>query len=258
MTKTSPKVIFWDIETSPLIATIFSLKQKGFVHPKNVLQDLYMISAAWKVMGEKQIKSVSLLDDPDRWKKDITDDYYVVKTLHEELQDADIIVGHHSDAFDWKKFNTRVLYHGLDPLPPIKSVDTCKLAKKYFSFTSNSLDYISSQLGGPTKGSSDHSLWKGTIQGDETAIKKMVVYNIDDIPPLEYIYMKMRPFHHSHPSLAILVDKPECCPKCTAGKEHIESRGIKTTNTRRYRQFFCKECRGWFSATLMTSSIAHQ
>ena len=77
-------------------------------------------------IGSKSVKSVSLLDDPKRFKKDRTDDYHVVKTIRDTLADADMIIHHNGDRFDIRKINARLIYHGLYPLPKLVALDTLK------------------------------------------------------------------------------------------------------------------------------------
>jgi len=129
------KIILWDVETAPLIVTSWGLF-KPFLSHENIIEDSSLICAAWKTYGEKEIESVAINAANPR------NDLKVVKTLRAALASADVLVGHNGDKFDLKVFNARLACHGLDPLPPIKTIDTLKVARKYFRFTSNRLDYL--------------------------------------------------------------------------------------------------------------------
>ncbi len=112
------KIISWDIEISQFIYATFDPRE-GFFKASNVITDPLLLCASWKVLGEKSINTVCI-------KTSEKDDYRVVKTLRDALAEADILVGHNIDKFDFKFLNARLLYHKLDPLPPIPSVDTYK------------------------------------------------------------------------------------------------------------------------------------
>jgi DNA polymerase elongation subunit (family B) len=113
--KSKPKVLFLDIETSPIIATTFSLYPDSINH-SNILQDWYIICACWKWSGNKKVESVSSLKP--------TEDFLVTKKLAEAIAQADIVIGHNHKKFDLKKLNSRVIFHSLPPVPSVPMVDT--------------------------------------------------------------------------------------------------------------------------------------
>lgn len=243
----SPKILVYDIETSHALAAIFSLFQDSVPH-KNILQEWYIISIAYKWLGAKQTKAVSVLDDIERFKKNPNDDYHVLKTIREVIAEADAIIHHYGDNFDIKKFNTRLLYHGLDPLPPIIQIDTYKICKSKFKFMSNSLDYIGNYLGVGQKINTTPGLWLRCLQGVKSAIREMVGYNKQDVNLLEAVYLKIAPFAPAHLNLNHFYgsDFERVCPRC--GGTSLQSRGLRYTKTTKFRRFQCNSCRGWASA----------
>jgi len=168
----SSKIIVFDIETSPVIANTWTLYPKYLSHD-NIIQDWFIICAAWKEVGKDKVHAVKI----DK----LGDDYNVVKTLRDALAEADVIVGHYIDKFDIKKLNTRLIYHGLDPLPKIPTVDTKKEACKIGAFTSNKLDYLSKTLLGEGKIQVEFGLWLEVMKGSKKALKEMVEYNKVDV-----------------------------------------------------------------------------
>ena len=94
-----PKIVIWDVETIPLIAATFSLYPDSINH-ESILSDWSIVCASYKTLGKKKTKTVSVLDDPKRFKKNVNDDYHVIKTLRDEFEDVDILVHHNGDAFD--------------------------------------------------------------------------------------------------------------------------------------------------------------
>lgn len=185
-----PKILYYDIETSHAMVLSFGLFP-DFISHDNILIDWHLFSAAWQWEGEKTIHAVALTDDPERFDKDVHDDYHVVKSLHAVLQEADYIVAHNGDKFDIKKLNTRIIKHGLSPLPPVKQIDTLKMARRFFCFTSNRLDYLGTFLGVGQKIRTSQELWVKAWLGEKKAIKEMKTYNKGDIVLLRDVYKKL-------------------------------------------------------------------
>jgi hypothetical protein len=235
--------LLYDIETSPLIAATFGLWEQNIPHT-NIIQDTFIICAAWQWHGKKRVESVSVLDDPKRFKKDHTDDYHVVKTLHGLIQQADVIVGHYANSFDWKRFMARVVYHKLPPLNIPVMIDTVKEVKR-FSFTSNKLDYLGAHLGVERKLAKDTGLWLGAARGEADKIKKMVVYNRGDLPPLAGLYDRLRPYMTNHPNHNLFTNG-HCCRNC--GSESFQKRGYRRTAVSVFQRYQCNDCHAWFES----------
>lgn len=238
------RIVFYDIETSPLIACTWGLWDQT-IPTSSILQDTFIICAAWQVHGQSKIYSVSVLDDRPRFKKDHTDDYHVVKALHRLFSTADVIVGHNANQFDWKRFMGRVIYHKLPPLNIPQMVDTLKEARKY-GFTSNKLDYLGKHLKVDQKLGKETGLWPKAAQGDKAAIKKMLVYNRGDIPPLVGLYERLRPYMTTHPNFN-LFSNAICCPRCESNS--FQRRGYRRTAVSMFQRYQCNECLGWFEST---------
>lgn len=232
----APRIILFDIETAPIVGTMWGL-YNNFLSPENIVKDWYMISAAWKTLGSTKVNSVSVS------KAGSSNDRNVVKTLRDALAEADIVVGHNSDKFDLKKFNARLIYHGLEPLPPIHSVDTRKEAKKIAGFTSNKLDYLDKFFGGTGKMHTDYELWLKVMAGDNEALRYMVKYNKDDVNRLENVYLHLRPYMKNHPHVGATAgkDRYKSCPNC--GSSDLKLNGIRLTAAGiRKQEVQCRTC----------------
>lgn len=232
------KIVLWDTEISGIVATTWNLYPEYISH-ENMIDDWFMISVAWKELGKKKIESVSVLDDPERFKKNHKDDYYVVKTVRDMLDDVDILIAHNNDRFDLKAYNARLIFHQLPPLPKILSIDTLKEAKKVAKFTSNRLDFLGKLFTGEGKMHTPPGTWLKAMNGNEEAIKLMVKYNKVDIEVLEDVYNRLLPYMKSHPNVAA----PETCncPKC--GSSNVTKDGIRLRATgARYQTYKCKDC----------------
>ena len=239
-----PKVLFYDIETSPIIGYTWGVWQQDVVQIK---EDWQILTIAWKWIGDKKV-SVIGQDDLPGYKPGVNNDLEITKVLRELLDQADIVVAHNGNQFDQKKVRTRIVIHGLEPPSPFKQLDTKQIAKQYFAFTRNNLKWIAKDLQVAQKGDpGGFETWEGCLAGDKKAWKHMKKYNKQDIPPLEDIYLKFRPWVHNHPNMARLGDRPDACPKCFAVGT-MTRQGYKRTTVGKKPQYKCTSCGGWCSA----------
>lgn len=240
-----PRILFYDLETSLQTVAVFQLGGNDWIQPSNILQERHIICAAWQWLGEDKVHAVSLMDDPKRFKQNPHDDRHVVETLHKVMSEADVIVAHYGDSFDNKYVKTRIIAHGLTPLPPMQTIDTKKICKQQFYFNSNSLDYVGKYLGCGGKINTPGGLWLNILKGEdvEQSIKTMVVYNKRDVTLLKDVFMKLRPYIPNYINRELF--GKEGCPRC--GSKKIQSRGTYYAQTRTYRRFQCMgDCKGWF------------
>jgi RNase_H superfamily len=199
-----------------------------------------MLCFAYKIAGEKKVYTHALPDFP-LYKTDKHDDRQLVQKLADVLKSADIIVAHKGDRFDIITTNTRMLFHALDPLPPTKTVDTCKEARRILKLPSNKLDHIGEYFGvGRKLAHTGTQLWNACE--DEIYHPKewrmMRDYNAQDVALLDRVYVKLRPYIR-HPNLNIFSRKNDC-PKCQSP--------LRTKNGHRYyigheaQRYICLNC----------------
>lgn len=239
-----PKVLIYDIETTHNLAAIFRLFEDYTSH-ENILRERYIVSVAWKWLGEKQVNAVSVLDKPSLYRKDPHNDAFVIETFDRILEEADVIVAHNGDAYDIKFLEGRRLFHGLSPLPPQTTIDTLKIAKSRFYLNSNKLDYLARYLGLGKKVRTDNEWWLDIVQGGPkavAAIKKMVHYNKIDVELLEKVFLKLRPYCANHINRELVGG--DGCPRC--GSHRFQSRGVHRAISRVYQRFQCNDCGGWW------------
>ncbi len=82
-------------------------------------------------------------------------------------------------------------------------------------------------------------LWKDCMAGDLTAWKKMIRYCDGDVRLLERVYLKLRPYIKTHPSVSVT---SRVCPKC--GGKKLKSKGLRFLNTSVKRKLICLSCGG--------------
>lgn len=239
------RVLIYDIESAPIIATVWGKYEQNFVWS---IQDWYMLCFAYKWLGEKKTHVVSQTDFKG-YKPGSEDDFNVIKKIHELFNEADIIVAHNGNSFDQKKSQARMIIHGLEPPAPYKQIDTKLVARRHFNFTSNKLDDLGDYLGlGRKIQTGGYDLWKQCMAGDMKAWKKMQKYNIQDVVLLEKIYLKMRPWMNNHPNLGIMDDRPKACNNCSSQHMTIHKKRV-ISNTGYKVQYQCQDCGAYKTGT---------
>lgn len=249
-----PATLIFDIETSHDILASYGLREQ-YHHPKNILQNWYMICVCWKWLDAKKINNASLLDDMDRFNKDPSDDYAVVKTLHEVISEAEVIVGHNMAGFDWKKFYARVIYHKLPPIHKPLIVDTLKETRKIALFSSNKMSFLAKHLNVERKQEHSDDMWLRILRGEEGAVKECVSYCRGDVVTTEALYLRLRPYMEYHPNNNLWRgDGIECCKKCSS--ENISKNGSIMTATGKYQRYRCGACGAWMRGTKLIKRVA--
>ena len=248
---TEPRTLLWDIETSPNLGYVWGKWQQ------NVLafdSEWHMLSIAWKWLGERSVHCIGL-PDFEMYAKEPENDYGLAHLAHELFTEADIVVAHNGVAFDTKKAQARMLIHGFDPPAPFKEVDTLKLARGSFAFTSNRLDDLCKVLGiGGKVATGGFSTWLGCLNGDPRSWAKMKRYNAHDVRLLEQLYLKLRPWALRHPNVATMTDDPDACPKCK-GKD-LTRQGWRYYGVTKRQRFQCQDCGGWCQGRVVYKSEA--
>jgi len=231
------KILLYDIETSPITSYTWGIWEQNVV---GVKEDWYMMTFAYKWLGDKTVKARSL-PDYKLYNKKPKDDKELIKELWKLFNEADIIIGHNGDKFDIKKTNARFLAHGLTPPSSYRTIDTVKVARKYFAMNSNKLNDIGKYLGlGEKEDTGGFKLWVDCMAGDMLAWKRMVKYNKRDVELLESIYLTLRPWIKGHPNLNVV---EEGCPSC--GADTLQKRGFGYTQTGTHQRFQCTTCAAW-------------
>ena len=151
---------------------------------------------------------------------------------------------HNCDKFDIRKSNAKFIEYGFKPPATYKTVDTLKIARRYFRFDSNKLDSLGEYLGlGRKVKTGGFDLWDRCIQGEEKALRLMEKYNKKDVELLENVYLKLRPWMTNHPNLNLISETRHNCPICESSK--VQRRGFSYSRVNKYQRWQCLECGGW-------------
>lgn len=239
-----PRILIYDIETAPAIGLFFGKPYE--VNIAKIIQQEYVFGFAWQWLGEKKIHTCYIWDF-FRYTKDPTNSIEVIKKWAELVKEADIIVGHNSDQFDYRQMHGRIVQFKLPPIPKPQQVDTKKLAKRLGYYESNKLDDLSKRFG--HGGKLDHEgieLWWKCMNGEKKAQKHMVAYNKVDVEKTRQLYQDFMPYDERHPNMANIAGRPESCPRC-GGEKGFLAQGFRMTKTARYRRWQCKACGSYVS-----------
>jgi uncharacterized protein YprB with RNaseH-like and TPR domain len=234
----SPRVLFLDIETAPILGYVWSLWQQN-VGLNQIKQDWFILSWSAKWLGSKKV-----MYKDQRNAKYIENDKRLLEPLWKLLDAADIIVTQNGKQFDAKKINARLILNGMKPPSSYRHIDTKILAKRHFAFTSNRLEYMADQLCTKYKKLKHHKfqgfeLWRECLAGNLEAWREMEKYNKHDVLALEELYEKLSPWDTSI-SFNVYHDREDFV--CQCGHPAFARWGFKYTNGAKYQRLKCKRC----------------
>lgn len=238
-----PRILLFDFETSPDLAYVFAHSKyeqdiAKFVRPS------YTLSVAHMWYGDKKV-TVKALNDFPRFKKDPHSDKALYEYFSKIVEQADVLVAHNGDSFDIRVMNARMLKHGLSPLPPHRTIDTKRVAKKYLKLPSYAMNDICEYYNGPTKiETGGFATWQGCDNSDNASFNKMKKYNAHDVfPMLNFVYELLVPWMKNYP---ILRPFNGSCRHCS-GK--MIKRGMRPVGNGKYleQRYVCvnPECGLW-------------
>lgn len=243
MTKKKPKVILWDIETLPDMNEAMKVWPKLSDYPGLTMKATIttIICGGYKELGSKKTHCINAWDFKG-WKKNVNDDYEVVKKIYDILKDADVVITHNGRRFDWKHLQTRLLVHGMRPLHEIIHIDTCVLAKSNILSFNNSLNILTQAFVKDKKiENGGWDLWVKVRNRDKKAMAMMTKYCKHDVIILEKLFNKLRPFAKAMPNFNIYVtDVFKHCRTC--GSTNLIKFGFRPSATGIKQRYICNSC----------------
>ena len=191
-----PSILIFDIENTPMKVDVWGLKN-DYISPTYINEDYILLSWSAKWYGSDKILSDVLT--PSEAKRHT--DKRISKSLWTLIDMCDILLGHNSVKFDEKKINTRFLINKLSPPRPHKSIDTLRVVRSGFGFSSNKLEYLCSQLEIDHKTDpGGYETWKECRKGNPEALQSMVTYNQNDVRITEELFNELRDWMKIIPS----------------------------------------------------------
>lgn len=236
---TGPKVLIFDIETAPIIAHVWGLWENN-VGLNQIVKDWHVISwsAKWLDAPENEVMYAD-----QRGVKNIEDDSKILKLIWDLLDTADIVITQNGIKFDQKKLNARFILNDMSKPSSFRHIDTAKIARKHFEFTSNKLAYMTDKLCTKYKKLTHHGkfagheMWTECLKDNLEAWKEMEKYNKYDVLSLEELYHKLIPWDSS---IDFSVYTEEEKRVCSCGSESFAKNGFHYTNAGKYQKYICK------------------
>jgi len=227
------KTLYFDIENTPLYGAAWGTYEQNLL---SVIKDTELLSFAYQIDGGP----IHVLS------RRLYSERQLVKYLWRLFDEADVLVAHNGDSFDVKMANQYFLKYKLPPPSPYKTVDTKKVAKRYFRFSQNKLDYLAQFLFGERKIATNMELWFACERGEEKALRLMEKYNKQDVALLYRVYQALKGWHTGHPNSNLYNGTTHRCPTC-GGKS--QKRGFNYTRVGKYQRYQCQKegCYAWWS-----------
>lgn len=240
-------ILTFDIETAPCLSYHWGLWQQN-IGLNMMLRDWALLSWSAKWVGEDEVMyndCREFFDGSAASMFNEIDDHNVAVGVWELLNQADIVITQNGVKFDVRKLNARFLRHGLQPPSSYKHIDTFKVAKRHFGFTSNKLEYMTDKFCTKYKKLKHgkypgFELWKQCMLGDEAAWEEMREYNQYDVLSLEELAFKLAPWSNQIPSLDLYHNGDENL--CFCGSTEWVADGFAYTNLSKFARFKCAEC----------------
>lgn len=228
------KILFLDIETSPNLAYVWGLfKQNVAINQLESSTEMLCFGARW--YGEKKVIFKSVHHDGKQ---------AMLEEVHRLLDEADVLVGWNSKAFDSKHLKRELLENGMLPPSPYKEMDLMLAVKSQFKFPSNKLDYVAQTLGvGAKVQHSGFDLWKRCMAGEGKAWAEMKKYQIQDVNLLIDLYEKLKPWIPNHPNRPLHDGLEDGCIVCASS--NLQRRGVAVSASGTYQRFQCQDCGKW-------------
>lgn len=235
-----PKVLIFDIETAPMLAYVWKLWDNN-VALNQIKDDWYVLSWSAKWLGAPEDE---VIYQDLRGSKNIEDDTKLLEGIWNLLDEADIVISQNGIRFDSKKLNARFILNGFEPPSTYRHIDTLRIAKSKFAFTSNKLAYMTDKLCTKYKKLSHakfsgFSLWRECLAGNMEAWEEMEEYNRYDVLSLEELYNKLIPWDGS---IDFNVYNDEVQTECKCGSTDFKRSGFHYSNTGKFQKYKCVDC----------------
>jgi hypothetical protein len=224
------KLLFIDIEWEPATAYVWRMWDEN-ISPDQLIDEGGMLCFCARWADSKDYMFFSKWTDGRQG---------MAEAALKLLSEADAVVTYNGDKYDLPKITGEIILAGLQPPPPVTSIDCLKAVKK-FGFVMNRLAYIGPLFKAGKKVKHEgFNLWKDVIAGDPKAQKRMEKYCIQDVVVLYNLYYRILPFIRNHPHMG---PNKVGCGAC--GSKNVHNRGFRRTKAFRIQRLQCQDCGAW-------------
>lgn len=234
------KILYYDLESTPLKAYLWQLGKQVVRHnqlDKNYSQwGIICITYCWN-----DGKPAQCID----WGYEEQDTGRVIGEFDEIIKQADFTIGKNSDRFDTKMINAARMFAGLPGMPAWTKYteDLEKQMRRYFRLPSQSLDYISSQLGLGGKIKMEFQDWIDIVEktpNGKKALAKMIKYGKKDVVDTRKLWNQLQSHFDTRINMATIKNEKHVCKKC--GSANIKKNGTRSLSGSRWQEFYCNDC----------------
>lgn len=243
MTTNDVKVLYYDLETSPLQAWVWGTGEQYIRHQQLTkgYQRWGIICVTYCWNDNQPAKSID-------WGYEEQDTAKVVREFDEIIKQADHTIGKNSDRFDTKMINACRMFAGLPGIPQwtLSKDDLEKQMRKYFRLPSQSLDYMSGQLGLGGKIKMEFDDWINICEkndGGRESFEKMIKYGKKDVEDTRTLWNKL--VEHFDPKFNMSTFVGDGTPRCKhadCGSTALAKNGTRILGGTRYQCYMCLSC----------------
>lgn len=235
-----PKILFYDEETPPYKAWVWS-PGKQYVGHKQLVKNhdrpgIICITYCWN--DGKPAQSID-------WGYEEQDTGKVVEEFDKILKTADHVIGKNNKRFDDKVLNACRMFAGLPGNPDWSKYtdDLEQHMRKHFRLPSQSLDYISGQLGLGGKVKMEMQDWIDIVEKNENGRKslaKMIRYGKKDVVDTRTIWNRLAEHFEPKFNVATFNDLRFACKRCAGS--NLAKAGTRVSGGTKYQRYDCKDC----------------
>ena len=230
-----PRIMVFDIECTGMIIESYGLYNQNHNH-KDIIEDWSLLSYAAYFPLQDEMHYM------DNRYGEYRDDRQIVEGLHHLISNADIIIGHNSDRFDFKKFNTKAEKYELDNIYDPVKYDTIKMLKARYALPSNSLDYAAKYFDLKERKSSHgkfpgKSLFDECKKGNSEAWKELELYNKQDCKVTWELFQRLVK-HDKKINFNTFYQKSTC----SCGSQEFFKNGLKYAKNGVFQIYRCHSC----------------
>lgn len=220
--------------------------QKRYIHHESVIREPRTTIVCAKWYDRPDVIRLTEWDKGGRAR--------FLKNVHALMAQADIIIGHNVDGADipWLEgdlYFPRIGHKhkpNLPPLPPFKTVDTLKVARRFKTGVHfKSLNALCQILEIPAKTDVyDRAAMERAVAGSVEDRERLVEYCAGDVIATQGLYDALRPHIKNHPALFVDgEDKLTVCNRCGGSTELTAKRYVASVLSYTMRK--CVNCGGY-------------
>lgn len=234
------RILFYDLETRPLQAWVWSPGKQYVGHKQlvkgNSRYGIICVTYCWN-----DGKPAQCID----WGYEEQDTNQLVKQFDEIIKTADHIIGKNNNRFDDKMLNAARMFAGLPGMPDWTKYtdDLERQMRRYFRLPSQSLDYISDQLGLGGKIKMEMQDWIDIVEKNPNgpkALAKMIKYGKKDVEDTRTLWNKLSKHFEPKLNMAKYLGKSQACNKC--GSDNIAKNGSQQSGKTLWQKYICRDC----------------